>query len=393
MDNSYKPLPVRNNKNSGEIQKPIKLVACGAYFVVIVTIDDEIYACGENSYGQLTIPSSTCPYSSLMTRIEIPVECPKALKIMNVKCGHSFTYFICEYMGDNVLFACGRNYDCQLSLPQNISVPRPTMVTSKEILNKKIRLFECGHSFAICVTSENQIFAVGENRFQQCGRPIAMPEFTHVDLTSVIGKGEITHLACGYFHTTLAVDEKKVYAFGMNRNGQFGNNLESERAHSCTLIFESPPGQKIAKLASGARFITIVTSGGEIYTAGNVPQGFQRMVEIEKFINERSSVASITHLTCGESHTILVCEKKRVFVSGSNRFGQLGISGQITNTTVSELDLDQSYIRLTNENHIQHIDCGDYFTFFCLSYKSFGLMMHKILLREDKPLSDVTFCF
>lgn len=44
-----------------------------------------------------------------------------------------------------------------------------------------------------------------------------MPEFTHVDLTSVIGKGEITHLACGYFHTTLAVDEKKVYAFGMNR--------------------------------------------------------------------------------------------------------------------------------------------------------------------------------
>lgn len=159
------------------------------------------------------------------------------------------------------------------------------------------------------------------------------------------------------------------------------------------MIFESPPGQKIAKLASGARFITIVTSGGEIYTAGNVPQGFQRMVEIEKFINERSSVASITHLTCGESHTILVCEKKRVFVSGSNRFGQLGISGQITNTTVSELDLDQAYIRLTNENHIQHIDCGDYFTFFCLSYKSFGLMMHKILLREDKPLSDVTFCF
>ena len=237
------------------------------------------------------------------------------------------------------------------------------------------------------------IKTTGDNRYRQCGHssPDNIFQFKELVLTNIENQ-KITAIACGYYHTVIVVNDRTVYAFGMNRCYQFGNNLE-DGPHLCTEIFKAPQNQYIFKVASGPRYIITITSRGEIYYAGNgiTSHNFERLTEVEKYINNKSAVTKISNIACGESHSVIVCEGRRVFVRGDNTYGQLGIDKPYTE--IEELKLEQYGLMTSSKSTITCVDAGDYFTFFGVSNALHGHQMYSTLKKEDHPLCDVVIGF
>ena len=388
-----RPFPVINSKESGAMETPIKIVACGAYFAIIVTEDDKIFGVGECNYSQLG--TDKLPYTAQLIPIDLTTS-RSSLEVLDVKCGHSFTYFITNFKGKPTLWGCGRNIDGQLSLKACVSVPKPTIIDC--MTGKKIKHFACGYGHAIAVTTDEKIYTCGDNRYSQCGTATSnsrIEHFTHLDLTDKIEGFEITSVCCGYYHTVVCVDNSRVYAFGANRNDQFGNNSDPAGG-LCTQIFYHP-GQEILKVGSGARYIIIVTTDGQIWIAGsnmmfeNTATVFTRITQIESFINSRSSVTKLTGLACGFSHCIFVTEEQRVFVRGENEYGQLGIPG-LKRTGIDEIPLHEYKLMTSTKSRIRCCSAGDHFNFFAVynGDGSFRFKLFNTLQREDHGLADIS---
>ncbi|KAL9655683.1 hypothetical protein ABK040_002341 [Willaertia magna] len=419
------PFPVINPNQSGNLNKNVKIVSCGGYFVIIVTQDNMIYACGENSYGQLGISPDFTKYTSTLTPINLQfkdtdqdedlLHSTKPYNIKLVKCGKAFTFLLIEEKGSNnedhveeKLFVFGRNADGQLGVEGSPNVFPPKQVT--KFIGKRIKFIGCGFGHAIIVTTDNKIYGCGDNRFGQCGVNVTtnnnrannnIKEFTEITNLNVDKEvSKITAVECGYYHTVIVYDDEKVYAFGMNRDGQFGNKLTKEQ-HSCILIFHLP-GQKLLKVKSVARYTVIITRRGEIYVAGtsffttgyysqNVGNDeFVRVTDIEDFVMKSTgeNLSKVTNIACGESHMLFSVGTKRLFIHGDNTYGQLG-KKIVGNSMIEELDLVTLGI-VGGLSKIKELACGDHFSFISIDHISYPLL-YKTLEREDHPLTDISF--
>ena len=155
-----------------------------AYYTLILKHSGELFAFGDNIYGQLGLGNN-------IEKINTPTLIMKDEPIQQITCG-SYHTFILKKSGE--LFAFGRNRNGQLGLGNNDDRNVPTLVMK----DKSIQQIVCGGLHTFIFKNSGELFAFGDNKYGQLG----LGDYENrIGPTLVMEDKSIQQIACGSFHS------------------------------------------------------------------------------------------------------------------------------------------------------------------------------------------------
>ncbi len=255
----------------------ITRIAAGDYGALVVTSSGQLYAFGNNSYGQLGnstgLGTSGLSPNPTPTLVSFPAGTGP---ITEAAAGQ---YFSLAVSASGELYSWGLNQQGQLGqdLHSGSSAPNPT--PAPVLLPKQdgtVTAIAAGGSHSLVLTSSGQLYSFGDNHYGQLGRNnfegTEVPDATPT-LVSLPGQdGTIDQIAATELSSFVVTSSGQLYAFGWNHYGELGNatNSGSETPNPAPTPVTLPAGTKYAAVADGpgaAHSLAIVaglaiTSGG-----------------------------------------------------------------------------------------------------------------------------------
>jgi alpha-tubulin suppressor-like RCC1 family protein len=202
------------------------------------------------------------------------------------------------------------------------------------LMGKRITRVAAGEYFTVVISSDGEVFSWGKNDNGELGdgtnvtknMPIA------VDLSGVISSKNIKEIAVGRDHTVVLSNDSFVFAWGSNGNGQLGDGTLNQRYVPIAVNSSGVlSGKVISHVSAGDSFTVVVSSDGKVFSWGKNDNGQlgdgtlnQQYVPIAVNTSGVLSGKIITLVSSGNSHTIVVSNDGQVFSWGNNQFGQLG---------------------------------------------------------------------
>ncbi|XP_048471315.1 probable E3 ubiquitin-protein ligase HERC3 isoform X3 [Rhincodon typus] len=189
-------------------------VACGNNHSLALTKDGQLFAWGQNTYGQLglgTTDASQHNHQRVISLIGMPVA--------QITAGgeHSFALSL-----SGAVFGWGRNNHGQLGLKDTEDRHKPSHV--KLLDCKKVVHVACGEEHTAVLTKDGLVFTFGAGCYGQLGHNSTEDETKpHLVGYQIFGK-KVSQIACGSYHTLVFVQSSgKIYSFGRGDKGQLGN--------------------------------------------------------------------------------------------------------------------------------------------------------------------------
>ena len=168
----------------------------------------EIFACGDNHYGECGLGHFNDPQITPSLILNAPPN------IVQFICGYAHSLFLDS--GGNV-FSVGRNRYGNLGLGHN---------TNQNELNKipnipPIKIISCGNSSCYLIDFEGNLWTFGNNAFGQlcCGdnQDINTPKI----ISTLKDIQQISYSSCG-LHFFAKNSQNQIFATGNNKHGQLG---------------------------------------------------------------------------------------------------------------------------------------------------------------------------
>jgi alpha-tubulin suppressor-like RCC1 family protein len=332
------PMPVTL---PGEVG-PVTQAATGGYFSLALTSTGQLYAFGENYYGQLGNPDSNLEREPNPT--PTPVTLPGATgPITQVAAGSAFSLAV---TASGQLYAFGNNLWGQLGNATNDGMsgyeannPTPTLVTLPGETGP-VTQAAAGGPDSLALTSTGQLYAFGENFWGQLGNTTGAntpnPTPTLVTLPGEVGP--VTQVAAGEGFSLAVTAGGQLYAWGENINGELGNetnNLSEELKPNPTPTPVTLPGATgpVAQVAAGTAHTLALTSTGQLYAFG-----YNSCGELGNTTNNRTWAANptptrvglpgasgrITHIAAGDEYSLALTSTGQLYAFGCDVFGELG---------------------------------------------------------------------
>ena len=317
-----------------------KQIACGGLYTFVLTEDNQLWASGQNNFGQLGLGDTR--WRSTFTKLDWTDG-----SIKQVACGDRFTFILTE---NNQLWACGQNRFGQLGLGDNRG---KKTFTKLDWTGGSIKQVACGSSHTIVLTDDNTLWACGENRFGQLGLGdnTNINTLTKLDWTG----GAIKQIACGDRFTFILTENNQLWACGQNNFGQLGLGDNTDRNILTKLNWTDG---YIKQFACGDRFTFILAENNQLWACGDNEKG-QLGLGDHNDSNILTKLnwtdGSIKQVACGSSHTFVVTNDNQLWACGMNRLGQLGLGDNQNRSTLTKLTW--------NDETIKHVACGSNYTF------------------------------
>jgi alpha-tubulin suppressor-like RCC1 family protein len=174
------------------------------------------------------------------------------------------------------LYAFGQNFYGELGTElKQTRTTTPVLVTLPGA-GGPVTQIAAGKQFSLAVTSSGQLYAFGENRNGELGNttndltgePNPMP--TRVTLPGEVGP--VTQVAAGLEHTLALTSSGQLYAFGDNQEGELGDttNLEKWWPNPTPTPVGLPGASgRIVQIAADKESSFALTSTGELYAFGS----------------------------------------------------------------------------------------------------------------------------
>ncbi len=308
------------------IKGEIKEIICGRMHTFILMENNELFASGSNKYGQLGLGSKINKINEFQ-KIEIQG------KIKQISCGEYYTFILME---NNDLFASGLNTDGQLGLNSN---DKQINEFQKVSIEGKIKQVSCGLSFTFILMENDEIFSSGDNSRGQLGFGYnsnirQIDEFKKVSMDGIDGK--IKKISCGFSHIFILMENNEIFASGSYGSGELGfwpsiNTFQKVPINgeikqiicgsNCTFILM----ENNVLFASGNNKEGQFGLGPNIYQINQ----FQK-IEIE---------GEIKQISCRGYHVFILMENDDIFASGNNTFGQLGLGHTIRDKHFHKIEI------------------------------------------------------
>lgn len=304
----------------------VNLVATGGYFTILTTgsRNQQVFVCGENSYGQLFMNPETVKKLTTFTELD-PEDHPWLNRgIRAIGCGRNFTIVITR---DNRIVSVGSNYEGQLGRdPQAI---RSAFQCSEPIGDGSLDFVKvaCGSEHSLLLTSDGRVLCAGAERHG------AIAPLDH----EVPGYGDewkffsgfanrskdttVTDIACGLYFSAFLVNNRQVYVCGYNRSS-------GQKYTQPTLVFDASTvgSQGIKSIACAGRSLVVLTAEAELYMQGEAlafRHDYETMTHVP-YASLGIPPIDIRLIAGGEEHMIFVTSNNHMYVCGSDSFGQLG---------------------------------------------------------------------
>ena len=258
-----------------------KTVVCGlsniSTFTAAIKTDGTLWLWGRNSWGQLG--------DNTLTHRSSPVQVVGfASTWSSVSCGSDHAAAI---KTDGTLWNWGQNFNGRLGDNTLIHKSSPIQTVA---LGTNWKQVSCGAYFTAAIKTDGTLWMWGQGNNGQLGTNTITHRSSPIQ-TVALGTNW-NSVACGYYHTAAIKTDGTLWTWGLNTNGQLGDN---------TITSKSSPIQTI--------------TGG----------------------NNWSSV------TCGSAHTAAIKTDGTLWNWGLNSFGQLG-----DNTTTNKSSPVQTLLRVNN---------------------------------------------
>ena len=350
LGNTTKNNTIEPNPTPTQIVLPgevgaVTQTSSGGQFSLAVTATGQLFAFGDNHYGQLgsTTNSGTSTPNPTPTRVKLPGEVGA---VTQIAAGYGFSLVL---TASDQLYGFGNNDSGELGNTTNngtnngafIPNPHPVRVGLPGQVGT-ITQIAAGYDHTLVVTSSGQLYAFGYNGSGDLGNPInddidvANPTPTLVTLPGQVGG--VTQAAAGGFHSLVLTASGQLYAFGENIFGQLGIAANSGTAVDNPVpALVTLPGQigRVTQIATGYNHSLAVTASGQLYAFGN-----NRFGQLGNATNNGTDTASatptqvtlpgqkgaITQIAAGYGHSLVVTADGQLFVFGDNLDGQLGIA-------------------------------------------------------------------
>ncbi|XP_043315002.1 X-linked retinitis pigmentosa GTPase regulator isoform X1 [Cervus elaphus] len=165
-------------------------------------------------------------------------------------------------------------------------------------------------------------------------------------------------LSCGDEHTAIITGNNKLFMFGSNNWGQLG--LGSKATVNKPTCIKALKPEKVKFVACGRNHTLVLTGGGKVYATGGNNEGQLGLGDTDErsafhLISFFTSQHKIKQLSAGSNSSAALTEDGELFMWGDNSEGQIGLQ-DITNICVPH--------QVTIGKPISWISCGYYHSAF-----------------------------
>ncbi|KAF6106130.1 secretion regulating guanine nucleotide exchange factor [Phyllostomus discolor] len=202
---------------------PIRQVACGWDFTIILTENGQVLSCGSNSFGQLGVPHG--PRRCLVPQaIELLRE-----KVVSIAAGlrHALaaTASGIVFQWGTGLASSGRRLCPGQTLPLFLTAKEPSRVTGLE--NSKAICVAAGSEHSASLTDAGELYVWGCNKHGQLAAQAAFLPVPQEVEAHCFQSEKVTAVWSGWTHLVAQTETGKVFTWGRADYGQLGRKLES----------------------------------------------------------------------------------------------------------------------------------------------------------------------
>jgi alpha-tubulin suppressor-like RCC1 family protein len=297
----------------------------------------QVFALGANSEGQLgngvNITNTATPELVALPSGSGPVR--------QVASGGEFTLVVTTA---GQLYAFGNNHDGQLGNTvdndQNAAHPTPFLVTLPGATGPVVQA-AAGLNFSLALTSTDQLYAFGLNFSGQLGSTTHNNLFNATPTPAIVSlhgaSGRIAQIAAGEDHSLVLTSTGQLYAFGANTSGQLANgtNIRTDQPNPTPTIVTLPGATgHVTQIAAGAEYSLALTSTNQLYAWGDNRYGQQGTTTN---INESGGVdptpavttlpgatGPVIQISASAEHSLALTATGQLYAFGDNQYGQLG---------------------------------------------------------------------
>jgi uncharacterized repeat protein (TIGR02543 family) len=261
------------------------------------------------------------------------------------------------------VYAWGNNDFGQLGDGSTIDRTTPTLISFNELQSgERIKSVKAGSSHSIAVTTSGRVYSWGRNTYGQLGNGTYIQQTTPT-LISVTGyyNNPIQSVATGYIHSLALSSNGEVYAWGYNSDGSVGKGSNSTVPNPTLINFDGLlNGEKIKSIEASERTSVAVTTSGRVYVWGDNRQGqVGDGLSATKIRNPKlisfdgiQSGETIEDVDVGAGRSLALTTNGRVYTWGGYDYSNDSSNTFITTPTLI------SFIGLQNGETIQSIESG-----------------------------------
>jgi alpha-tubulin suppressor-like RCC1 family protein len=260
-------------------------ISAGRGFSLFLTKSGSVYACGRNFDGRLGVKTKK-------KIIKEPIRVPIDGVIKRVFSGGYHSYFLGIENKENVqaIWTCGSNEEGQLGIKNLKKAETPQIITYFQEKNLEIRDISCANTHTLFITTKNEVYGVGSNKFGQLiydktenviEEPLKLEKimkmgctdvFTGDDLSFFIIKDGSVYIAGKYDLPTKSkiqnVKDKSVCITDKNQSLNFPKRNKTQKSFGNLKI-----KLKVKVIRGGKYHIVILTKSGKYYSCGNNKEG------------------------------------------------------------------------------------------------------------------------
>jgi alpha-tubulin suppressor-like RCC1 family protein len=309
----------------------IKQITCGGNHTYVLTNDNQLFTCGRNTEGQLGL--GDLENRNIFTKLSnVPWQ---NTDINQIVCGGYHTFVLTN---DNQIYACGNNTHNELGLGYIDNKNKFTKLENSPWQNAKIRQIICGWYHTYILTYNNDLFACGLNEEGQLGLGDNKYRTVFAKLVYTPWRGSsIKQVACGYYYTFVLTDNNQLFACGNNLYGQLSLGDNIDRNLFIRLDNSLWGNKNIKQINCGNTHLFILTDDNYLFSCGsnrNGCLGFGDMHCANRNIFTKLDyfhwqTNDIKQVMCGDNCTFFLTNNQKLFSCGFNLYGQLGLNDKI----------------------------------------------------------------
>ena len=255
---------------------PVVQVAAGSSFALAVTSTGQLYSFGENLYGQLGYETNagTSNPNSTPTLVGLPGAVGP---VVRVAAGNAHSLAL---TASGQLFAFGENASGELgNATNNGNVnpnPHPTLVSLPGAVGAPVDV-SAGNGSSLVATSSGQLYSFGYNEFGQLGRSQNSGTSNPNPTPTLVGlpgeSGPVVHVGSGSASSYALTSSGQLFAFGINREGQLGSTANAGKETPNPTPAQVALPAPVVQLGGGDTYVLAVTSAGRLLSFGGNKEG------------------------------------------------------------------------------------------------------------------------
>jgi len=265
-----------------------------------MTLDNNLYVTGNNASGQLGL-SESCLTMNNMTQLEYFKNDDMKCKFIGtgLDSKHCFVYTV-----NKELYGFGWNKDGQLGCT-NKNEWKPVLI--KHDFKADLIGISCGYYHTLFLTNNGNVFACGNNRYNQTQRNNQGLYSSDDDqgIFQIKALQNISHIKCGGFSSYAIDKHKTIHSFGYNDSGECGCGFTGTIEN-----IQKIPNINCITLDSGSFHVGCLTDNNSIYMFGYNANGqcgnsSKTSYHTPNKLNIKIS-SSFIDVKCGNTFTIIM---------------------------------------------------------------------------------------